>query len=67
MGSRDPLNKRENADGVTDIFAIRKRIRSTKKIYRRKSSEGIYQTLKITNKISDLIRTKEGRKTKDIR
>ena len=67
MGLRDSPNRRKNADGVTDIFAIRKRIRSTKKIYRRKSSEGIYQTLKITNKISDLIRTEEEWKTENVR
>jgi hypothetical protein len=34
MGLRDPVNKRENANGVADIFALEKRTRDAEKIYR---------------------------------
>jgi hypothetical protein len=34
MELRDPINKRKNANGVTDILAFREKIRDTKIVYR---------------------------------
>jgi hypothetical protein len=67
VGPRDPAKTRRNAYGYTDILTIRKRAKDAPRVYQEERRERVHSTLKIASTIFSIIRSKEGRKTTDIR